>query len=474
MSARLPGYILLILLVLSAGCANITAPTGGRKDTIPPKLVTIDPPDSLKNTKVTRLEMHFNEYITVTDVTKEVQLSPILNIQPTVTGKNKTVIVKIVDSLLEPNTTYRLSFGSSIRDLHEGNPFPKYTYSFSTGAYFDSLQLHGTVINAATGLPDSGTILMELYNASDNDSAVVRHKPRYVTNTDASGNFLFKGLPKRPFHLYAIKDANSNMLYDGPVAGESVGFVDSIVVPSDTSQAAINFSVFAEILDTAAKKVLDSATSKKDTKKQSKPQPETALTYSVNIDTSNTEKRTFDITSLINITFNKLPILNKDKITLTYDSLGITVSPAFTFILDSATNKLKINTVWKENMVYKLRLVKGFAKDTSGVEVVPSKYNSTLYVLRVLADNDSIYQKPVTDTTIILTRLKPANYIFRIIVDKNHNGIWDTGDLLAKKQPEEIIPYKESIKLRQGFELIISDFDKKLPPVKDKNAPKSK
>ena len=336
---------------------------------------------------------------------------------------------------------------------------------------------------------------MELYNASDNDSAVVRHKPRYVTNTDASGNFLFKGLPKRPFHLYAIKDANSNMLYDGPVAGESVGFVDSIVVPSDTSQAAINFSVFAEILDTAAKKVLDSATSKKDTKKQSKPQPETALTYSVNIDTSNTEKRTFDITSLINITFNKLPILNKDKITLTYDSLGITVSPAFTFILDSATNKLKINTVWKENMVYKLRLVKGFAKDTSGVEVVPSKYlfrtkedddygkitlqlpskyNSTLYVLRVLADNDSIYQKPVTDTTIILTRLKPANYIFRIIVDKNHNGIWDTGDLLAKKQPEEIIPYKESIKLRQGFELIISDFDKKLPPVKDKNAPKSK
>ena len=199
MSNRLRVFFLFVLLLNCAGCANITSPTGGKKDTIPPKLVSIDPKDSLLNTRVTRIEMHFDEYITVSDVTKELQISPILTVAPTMIGKNKMVVVKIVDSLLDTNTTYRLSFGTSIRDLHEGNQFHKYTYTFSTGPYFDSLQLHGRVINAATGLPDTGGIIVVLYNGTENDSAIVRHKPRYITKADAGGNYIFKGLPSRGF-----------------------------------------------------------------------------------------------------------------------------------------------------------------------------------------------------------------------------------------------------------------------------------
>ena len=194
----------LVILCCLAGCANITAPTGGKKDTTPPKRVSIDPGDSLLNTRVTRVEMHFDEYITVGEVSKELQISPILPILPTLTGHNKTVVLKIVDSLLEENTTYRVSFGSAIRDLHEGNAYPNYTYTFSTGRFFDSLQLSGKVINALTGLPDTGSITISLYNAAENDSAIVRNKPRYITRTDAMGNFTFKGLPRRSFRIYAV------------------------------------------------------------------------------------------------------------------------------------------------------------------------------------------------------------------------------------------------------------------------------
>lgn len=496
MNFRLAFCSILLFSGFLLGCANITAPTGGRKDTTPPKMVSIDPHDSLLNTRVSRIEMHFDEYITVSDVSKEVQLSPILAIQPTVTGHNKTVIVKIVDSLLEPNTTYRLSLGSAVKDLHEGNAFKPYTYTFSTGSYFDSLQFSGNVLNAETGLADTGTYTVMLYNATENDSAVVRKKPRYITRTDRSGDFTFKGLPGRSFRLYAVKDYNSNLLYDGPGSGEPVAFSNLFVNPSDTSAKTVKIRAFLEAPDSTTQKGIDS-TSKLKVKKPAIKSPQNdVLSYSVALDTANVEQRTFDLNSVITIAFTKKPVLNTDKITLTYDSLGKTISPAFNLTLDSTTHNLIIRSDWRENMVYKLRLVKGFAKDTSGTEVVPSrytfrtkedgdygkinlhlpsKYRGQQYLLRVMADNDSIYQKPVTDTMVFLKRLKPAKYTFRIIADQNRNGKWDGGDLLGKKQPEDVFPYQEPVNIRQGWENTI-DFEPVVAPAKTKTAapPKQK
>ncbi len=485
MSTLASRFLLLILLCMSAGCANITAPTGGKKDIIPPKRVSIDPADSLLNTRVKRIEIHFNEYITVGDVSKEVSLSPILSIQPTVTGKGKTVIVKITDSLLEDNTTYRLSFGKSVKDLHEGNPAVPYTYTFSTGSYFDSLQLHGKVLNAATGLPDSGNITVELYSASESDSAVVRHKPKYIAKTDASGAFTFKGLPKRTFRIYALKDANDNLIYDGAVSGDQIGFADNTVIPFDTSQASINLRIFGEIADTGTKKATDTAGKTKSglAGRAKKASNSDKLTYSVNIDTSNIEKRTVDITRHITVTFSRNnAILNTDKVTLSYDSAGAKVTPKISFVHDTLhPNELRINTNWLENTVYTLRLIKGFAKDTNNVDLVPSKYTfrtaedddygkiqmhlptkymGSQYLLKVMMNGDSLYQKPVMDTIVNMTRLKPCKYSFRIIVDANHNGKWDPGDLFKKIQPEEVIPYTEVMTVKAGFEYN-TDFEPK-------------
>lgn len=506
--------LVIIILWMGSGCANITAPAGGNRDTIPPRLVSIVPADSLLNTKVNRIELHFDEYITVSDPIKEVTLSPMLSIQPTVTGLNKHVIVKIPDSLLEKNTTYTLSFGNAIKDIHEGNAFRAYTYVFSTGPYFDSLQLHGIIINAETGLRDSSGVIVELYNAAENDTVVVQHKPKYVTKSDGTGTFVFKGLPKRLFRVYAIKDANGNYMYDGAVAGEQIAFSDTSVIAGDTTGLPVALKIFAEIPDTSDKK--KSTFKTKESRSGMKPKVSEGLTYSVNIDTSNAEKRSFDINHTIDVTFNKAPILNTDKVILAYDSAGITVNSDLSLRLDSVpSHVLHISVPWSENMLYSLRLAKGFAKDTSGADVMPGRFafrtmeegdygklkiilpgkylekfkndqlhvpdsviNDTLhkrrfrnpnaeypgYVLKVLADNDSVYQKPITDSVVALSRLRPGRYTFRVIVDKNGNGLWDTGDLLEKIQPEEVIPYPHPIILRAGFEQIF-DFEEK-PPAK--------
>ena len=480
MNIRAIHFLLLAVIGICAGCANITAPTGGKRDKTPPKLVSIDPADSLKNTRVKRIEMHFDEYITVSDVSKEVHISPLLSIDPTVIGLNKHVIVKIVDSLLDSNTTYRISFGNAIKDLHEGNPYSGHTYTFSTGAYFDSLQLQGSVINAATGLPDTGNVIVALYSAGEVDSAVVRHKPKYITNPDAKGNFVFKGLPHRHFRIYAIKDMNGNLIYDGPAGGEMIAFMNKTITPGDTTTEPVKLRMFAEIQDTATKKTMDSV-AKKPRPGKSKESTTEALTYSVNIDTSNINKRLFDITHPISIVFSKPPVLKTDKIKLSYDSSGINVMPDVSISMDTLKNVLSINTMWSENRVYTLRLAKGFAKDTSGADVMPSrysfrtfededygkiivnfpaKYNDPHYLLQVIADKDTVYLQPITDITKTLTRLKPAKYTFCIIVDKNGNGKWDTGDLFGKIQPEEVIPYRDNLTLKAGWENII-DFEQK-------------
>ena len=440
--------------------------------------------------------MVFDEYITVSDVSKEVELSPLISVAPTVIGKNKHVTVKIVDSLLEANTTYRLSFGKSIKDLHEGNAFAGYTYTFSTGSYFDSLQLSGTVINATTGLPDTGGVLVMLHSERDGDSSVVRHKPKYITRADAQGRFIFKGLPGRRFRIYALKDANGNLIYDGPAEGEMIAFNDDIVVPGDSiAGRPVLLRMFSEVVDTAIKKNTDTTKNVVGVKNKNKKAAANSGTYAVNLDTTNATRRTYDITHPISLTFMQPYLLNKSKITLTWDSGGITMRPDVMIATDTAHPMLvKIFPTddgemhWATDQVYTLRLAKGFAKDTSGKDLMPSKYvfhtkededygvirvhlptkyYDRQYLLLINTDQDTAYYKPITDTLITLTRLRPDKYTFRIVIDKNRNGIWETGDLFKKKQPEEVIPYPDQLTVKPGWDYDVEDFGKKQPEKKD-------
>jgi len=482
MNANAIRLFFIAFIFTCAGCASIQAPTGGKKDVTPPKLLSITPADSLLNTKVSRIQMRFDEFVTVSDVSKEVQISPILAVPPTVTGVNKRVNIKIVDSLLEDNTTYRISFGRAIKDLHEGNVFANYSYTFSTGGYFDSLSLSGNVIIAATGLPDTGEAYVVLYYASRSDSAVVREKPKYVAKTDKNGNFSLKGLPARKFRMYALKDANGNMIYDGPP--ELIGFYDGIVKPGDTALRPITLKIFKEI---------DTGNTKNDTLALKKPgfgfsrsTAKQGLSYTVPLDTTNVKTRTFDITMPVNVSFSRAPgAIASNRIHLDYDSAGVKAEAPITVVLDTVKkNVLQINTAWQENTVYTLRLQKGFAKDTSGSDVLPSRYTfrtkrdedygkvqvhlpssyqGRQHVLMVCVEQDTLYQKPVLDTIVNLTRLRPGTYTFRVIVDKNENGKWDPGNLFLKIQPEEVIPYTNKLTLKPGWEHII-DFEQKKKP----------
>jgi hypothetical protein len=113
---------------------------------------------------------------------------------------------------LEPNTTYSINFGNSIRDINEGNVYKDYTYLFSTGSTIDQNTVTGKVVMAETGKADS-TLIVVLHRNLD-DSAVVKEKPRYIARLDSSGNFQFRNLPEGIFALYALPNEFSKRYDD--------------------------------------------------------------------------------------------------------------------------------------------------------------------------------------------------------------------------------------------------------------------
>ena len=54
---------------------------------------------------------------------------------------------------------------------------------------------------------------------------------------------------------------------------------------------------------------------------------------------------------------------------------------------------------------------------------------------------------------LFFDKLIPGNYSARIILDKNNNGKWDSGNYFQKIQPEKMIFYKEEITIRPSWDL---------------------
>lgn len=222
--------LLFLTALLMTQCANVVTPTGGPKDTLPPKVVKAVPENRHVGFDSKKIEITFDEYITLENAQQNVLFSPPLTGKPDIKLNNKTVVIKFKEDLI-PNTTYTIHFGSAIKDLHEGNQFKDYYYSFSTGDILDTLSIAGKVLDAETKKPVDD-LLVGAYS-SEHDilfDAPTKKAPDFLTKTDKEGRFTFHGLPDKKFLVFALKDMNSNLYYDMP--NEMVAFLDTLVPAS--------------------------------------------------------------------------------------------------------------------------------------------------------------------------------------------------------------------------------------------------
>ncbi|MBI3520661.1 MAG: Ig-like domain-containing protein [Bacteroidetes bacterium] len=232
--------IYICLILLGTRCAQITPLTGGKKDATAPKALTYKPENATLNFNAKTIEVTFDEYITLKDVSNQFIITPQTKETPEIEAAGKKLKITFNETLL-PNTTYKLAFGNAITDLNESNVLQNFEYIFSTGPVIDSMKLSGKVYNAID-LKPSAQVLIGLYDATAIDSVIYKDKPLYITKTDDGGTFKFNYLPHSPFKMVAIKDANKNLLYDG--SEEQIAFRKESVTPGDSNN--ISLSLFKE------------------------------------------------------------------------------------------------------------------------------------------------------------------------------------------------------------------------------------
>lgn len=221
----LPFYLLVFLLLVS--CAKMGQPDGGWFDETPPKVIGASPADGAVNVNQKKINIYFDEFIKLDNPSEKVVVSPPQLEQPEIKGAGRRIQISLVDSL-KANTTYTIDFSDAISDNNEGNPMGNYTYSFSTGAAIDTMEVSGHVLESENLEPLKG-ILVGLY--ADHADSAFRTKPMLrVSRTDSRGRFVIKGVAPGSYRIYALQDQDGD--YKFSQKSEKIAFSHDIIVPS--------------------------------------------------------------------------------------------------------------------------------------------------------------------------------------------------------------------------------------------------
>ena len=248
--------ILLVISIVCINCAQYAAPTGGKKDETPPKLLASKPASKTLNYKSRTIELVFDELIETTNLQQDLIVTPKPEGLMTVKNKGKAVELKF-DKDFRPNTTYTFNFRNGVRDLSEKNPATNLKYIFSTGDKIDSLTYEGTVKYLLTGKP-ANEITIGLYAFKDTFD-LKKSKPYYFIKTDTSGIYKLENLKDGQYKVLAFNDKNNNLMYDDK--NEEIGFrKDTLNLIKNISNETYKVAIF----DKKPPKVLKNNTKSED------------------------------------------------------------------------------------------------------------------------------------------------------------------------------------------------------------------
>jgi len=224
-------------------CAQIVAPTGGKKDTLSPVIVKVFPANQSRNFNGKQIDILFNEYVTVDNIQQQLSITP--NLEGTYETKILPKGTKLIfDKPFKSNTTYSLNFRNTFKDANERNIAKNIRLVFSTGNIIDSLKISGKVKNPLTNKPMMDiSVGLYIYTDTLNPRKI---KPYYFIKTDSSGLFTIENIATGKYRIYAINDINNNLLYDE--AKESIGIIkDTITLTSNLENLEMNMAKMEKI-----------------------------------------------------------------------------------------------------------------------------------------------------------------------------------------------------------------------------------
>lgn len=168
-------------------------------------------------------------------------------------------------------------------------------------------------------------------------------------------------------------------------------------------------------------------------------------------------------TPIQNIDISKFILTDKDSTVV-----------QFNHQMDAWNQKIQIDFTAEERQKYQLLLLPGAITDmfeTSNDSLkfqfstrAKTDYGNLKLILKNVKSYPLIVQltddKGTTKHELIVNSpeanfpwIDPYKYTIRFIYDTNHNGIWDTGNFLQKKQTEEVLYYPKTIDVRQNWDV---------------------
>lgn len=217
-------YLFMSLAYMAAGCAKVSAPSGGPRDRTAPAIVKSVPENGAKNFRDKKFVITFNEFFILEKINEKFMVSPPMSKKPDIYIRGKNLVVEFEENLKD-STTYSFNFQDAIRDLNEGNIIENYQFVFSTGRVIDSLSVSGNVYNALNlNIPENTLVLLYSNLA---DSAVKKQLPDYISRVDKNGSFRITNLHEGKYRLYALKDIDNSKNYNA--IEEEFAFLDSLV-----------------------------------------------------------------------------------------------------------------------------------------------------------------------------------------------------------------------------------------------------
>lgn len=505
--------VLYIFLLFACACAVVKSPQGGPKDTAAPLLTGQFPVNGTTGFSNNQIYFTFNEYIKVNNFINEASINPYIDpskIEVKVSGKK---LILILPDSLPSNTTFNINLGNSVVDITEGNPIKDLSINFSNGSAINENKLIGKIYTFE-GIEEKQKTFIGLYKPNTNP---INDKPVYYTRTDSSkftlqnlddnkyevyaftdknNNMLYDSLSESiaflnqiidtkttdSLNLFTFKEEVRKFTFSRPAYKDKfvdIEFTKGLKTISckqpylydATKRKLFIYETGTNLYDLNFK-VTDSLNNKIDTTisliKSSAKMTDSSLKIIQVREYTNTIPF-----QGIQLNFNhKVKSINKDSILIVINKDTLMANSSKVSInLNTETNIVDIKPT-KPSDTLKV-ILKDYAFNSySGhynkkqvniyIPTSDKEYGTitgtittdhTNYVMYLYNKSNKLVYTLNNPKSINLKYLPADTYFIKVLIDKNNNNVFDTGDLQSKTQPEQIYLYEKPLDVKNNWEL---------------------
>jgi hypothetical protein len=503
-------YPIILVALFISSCAQVGTISGGDKDEIAPqpKLSRVFPPNESTNFTAKEIEIPFDEFITLNNPTENIRIVP-PHAKLKAVMKKKSLIISWEEEL-NPNTTYAIYINNAVKDITEGNDTIM-QYVLSTGNELDSIKYAVKIIDAWTNLPvekcivglfdpvtreirnftettKNGEALLNYVKADnyqllafvdENKDLVVQDHERVGFQIDRNVEIqssiidtvpvrMFTPTPKSKIRTKKYLSPSSILIGTTvPLKNETLQLngeklsparylklkEDSIRVflpPSDILNNELVI-VSDDLVDTASVRASVSKT----------PPAITIASQKSNNTFAPSESIAFETNSFITeIDTSVIKAFNKKDSVYVHDYSYTFIYNALTIELDkSLYSELEFHflngailTDAGVNGEQKVNCILNEERKYGSLDLDLSYYSSAV-LLQVYFNTKPVKLLSLEGTMerVLINELEPGDYTFKVILDENKNGKWDSGNLDLYLQPEKVDLYSTPTKVRSNW-----------------------